>query len=232
MKARSLIDSFNYAFDGVIHTFKTQRNMRLHFLATAVVLILSLLLRLTKIEILILFITIAIVIITEMINTAVEVTVDLVTQEYHPMAAIAKNVAAGAVLVTSVLAIIVGYLIFFPKFNSRIPLVIITLQKAPAYLSMIALTLTIVLVIVGKSITKKGKPVQGGMPSGHVALSTVAASTIAFTTKNALMALLAFFLVLLVAESRIENKVHSLAEVIAGGILGFLVTWLIFQLMR
>lgn len=231
MRARSLLDSFNYAFDGVVYAFKTQRNMRFHFLATAIVLLLSLFFKLQKWEILILFLAIAFVIIAEMVNTAIEATVDLFTQEYHPKAAIAKNVAAGAVLVAAVAAILIGYIIFFPKINPLIPRVIVTLQKTPAYLSLVALAFTIVLVIAGKAITRKGRPLKGGMPSGHTALGAAAATAILFISANSLVAVLSFFLVLLIGESRMENKIHTIGEVFAGGILGFLITLLLFQIM-
>lgn len=231
MRDRTLIDSFNYAFEGVLYAFKTQRNIKIHFSAAALVLLVSLVLKLTKLEILALLTTIAFVIVTEMINTAIEVVVDMITREHHPLAAIAKNVAAGAVLVSSFLAVIVGYLIFLPKFEVMIPRVIVSLQKAPVYLSLIAIFLTVVLVITGKAITQTGKPMQGGMPSGHTALGATATTTIAFLTKNGLITLLALFLLLLIAESRIENKIHSPLEVLAGGLLGFFITILIFQLM-
>lgn len=227
---RPLIESFNSAFNGIVHAIKTERNMRLHFLATGAVLILSLYLKLEKWEILILLIAIAFVIVSEMINTAIEATVDLITTEIHPVAAIAKNVAAGAVLVSSVLALIVGYLIFYPKFNSLVPLVIEVLAKTPAYLTLIALLFTVVLVIVGKAVTKKGRPVQGGMPSGHTALGAAAATTILFLAHDSLIAILAFFMSFIIAESRMEAKIHSVFEVLAGGLLGFLITLLVFQL--
>lgn len=231
MKIRSLIECFNCAFDGVKYSLKTQRNMRIHFLATVVVLMLALIFKLTKLELLVLFITIALVILTEMINTAIEVTIDLITEEYHPKAAAAKNVAAGAVLVAAVLAAIVGFLIFFPKFDPLVPMVIESLKSAPAYLSLIALLLTMVLVIAGKTITRKGRPVQGGMPSGHTALATSAATAITFISGNSLVTLLVSFLVLLVAGSRVENKIHSWDEVFMGGLIGFLLTLIIFQVM-
>lgn len=231
MKSRNLLESFNYAFEGIIHALKTQRNMRLHFTATTLVLLASLLFQLTKVEIIILFFTIAFVIVAEMVNTAIEVVVDLITLEHHPMAAIAKNVAAGAVLIASVMAVVVGYLIFYPKIDPLIPIVIVTLQKTPAHLSLIAILITIVLVIVGKTLTKSGTPVQGGMPSGHTALSASAATAIFFISKNSLVALLAAFLLFMVAESRIENKIHSWDEVLVGGLLGFLLTLLVFQVM-
>lgn len=231
MRSRTLIDSFNYAFDGVVYAFKTQRNIRLHFLAAGIVLLVSLVLKLTKVEVLLLLATIAFVIVAEMINTAIEVTIDLITRERHPLAAIAKNVAAGAVLVASFLAVIVGYLIFFPKIEAVIPRVIVTLQRAPSYLVMIALSLTVVLVVAGKAFTQTGRPLQGGMPSGHTALAATAATTIAILSGNGLIAFLAFLLVLLVAESRLENKIHSLLEVLVGGLLGFFIALLIFRFL-
>lgn len=231
MKSRNLLESFNHAFEGVVYALKTQRNMRIHFLAMAAVLCASLILKLSKAEILILFLTIAFVIFAEMLNTAVEVVVDMFTRDPHPLAAIAKNVAAGAVLIAAVLAVIVGYLIFFPTIDAGVPRVIVTLQQAPAHLTLIAIMLTIVLVIAGKAITKRGTPVQGGMPSGHTALSAAAATVIGFVSKNSLLAVLALFLVLMVAESRIENEVHSWEEVLVGGVLGFLLTLFIFQVM-
>lgn len=231
MKVRTLLDSFNYAFDGIVYTLKTQRNMRFHFMTTAVVLLASLILKLTKLEILMLFVTIAFVIVAEMINTAIEVAVDLVTQERHPLAAIAKNVAAGAVLVASTVAVFVGYLIFFPKFDPMIPMVIVSLKKGPAYLTLLALVFTVVFTIAGKALTNTGRPVQGGMPSGHTALAAAAATAILFLTKRGLTTALAMFLLVLVAESRIESRIHTAGEVLAGGVLGFLVTTLIFQLL-
>lgn len=231
MKSRNLLESFNHAFEGVVYALKTQRNMRIHFAATAAVLCASLILKLSKVEILILFMTIAFVIVAEMLNTAVEVVVDMFTLDPHPLAALAKNLAAGAVLIASVLAVIVGYLIFFPAIDAGVPRVIVTLQQAPAHLTLIAIVLTIVLVIAGKAITKRGTPVQGGMPSGHTALSAAAATVIGFVSKNSLLAVLALFLVVMVAESRIENEVHSWGEVLVGGLLGFLLTLLIFQVM-
>lgn len=231
MKSRNLFESFNYAFEGIIYAFKTQRNMRLHFLATAAVLIASLVFKLSKLEILILFLTIALVVLAEMINTAIEVVVDLFTQAHHPLAAIAKDVAAGAVMIAAVVAVIVGSLIFFPIIEPGIPRVIHILRRAPAHLSLIAILITIGCVIVGKAVTKSGTPLRGGMPSGHAALSAAAATAIFLIANNGLITVLAGFMVFLVAESRIERKIHTWEEVLVGVLLGFLVTLLIFQIL-
>jgi diacylglycerol kinase (ATP) len=231
LKSRTLLESFNYAVAGILYAIKTQRNIRLHFVVTVAVLTTSLVLKIDRIQFLILILTIAFVIVAEMINTAIEATIDLITKEYHPVAAIAKNVAAGAVLLAAVTAIIVGYLTFFPALDPMIPRVIRALQETPAYLTLIALVFTVILVIIGKAIVKRGTPMQGGMPSGHAALSASAATVILMLAGNGLITVLALFLAFLVAESRIETKIHSWPEVLAGGLLGFLITVLIFQLM-
>lgn len=231
MKSRTLLESFNYAFEGIVYALKSQRNMRLHFLATVAVLLASLILKIKKADFLVLILTMAFVVVAEMINTAIEATIDLITQEYHPIAAIAKNVAAGAVLVAATMSLFVGYLTFFPVIDPMIPRVIVMLQQTPAYLTLIALILTVIAVVAGKSLLKRGTPMQGGMPSGHAALSASAATAISLVSKHGLITMLATFLVFLVAESRVEKEIHSWPEVLAGGMLGFLLTLLVFQIM-
>jgi len=86
MKVRKLIDSFNYAVSGIIYTLKTQRNMRVHFISAFFVLTLSLFFNFSRVELLLLFFTVSLVIIAEMINTAIEKSIDMFTKEYHPLA--------------------------------------------------------------------------------------------------------------------------------------------------
>ncbi|MCR4429852.1 MAG: diacylglycerol kinase [Tepidanaerobacteraceae bacterium] len=114
-KSRTLLESFNYAIAGIMYSFNTQRNVRIHFLMAALVLAVSPFFSLSAFELMIVIFTIAMVIITEMINTAIENTVDMVTEKYHPLAEIAKNVAAGAVLIATLNALAVAYLIFFRR---------------------------------------------------------------------------------------------------------------------
>jgi diacylglycerol kinase (ATP) len=231
LKSRTLLESFNYAFDGIVYALKTQRNMRLHFIATVIVLLATLVLKIKKTDFINLMLTIALVIVTEMVNTAIEATIDLITPEYHPMAAIAKNVAAGAVLMASGIALVVGYLVFYPVFDPLIPRVIEMLQQTPAYLTLIAFILTVLTVIAGKSLLKRGTPMQGGMPSGHAALSAAAATVIFMMARHGLITMMALFLTFLVAESRVEKAIHTWPEVLIGLLVGFLLTLLVFQLL-
>ncbi len=115
MNISKLLSSFNYAIDGIVYVLKTQRNMKIHVLVAIIVILLGLFLNVSKLELLVLIATIALVIITEMINTSIESTINLITSEYHELAKIAKNVAAGAVLIAAINAAVVGYIIFFHR---------------------------------------------------------------------------------------------------------------------
>jgi len=111
---RSLIQSFRYAFEGIKFALRTQKNFRIHFLIAVAVFSLGIYLKLGLFELDILICAICFVLITEMINTSLEEIVNLVTPTRRARATIAKDVAAGAVLFSSICAIIVGCLVFIP----------------------------------------------------------------------------------------------------------------------
>ena len=112
---KRLTDSFGHAIDGIIYCMKTQRNMRIHIAAAIMVMIASLFLRLSRTEIMILCLVIAFVIVCEMFNTAIEKAIDINIKEYNPLAKVSKDVAAGAVLVSAICSIVIGYLLFENK---------------------------------------------------------------------------------------------------------------------
>ncbi|RBP45502.1 diacylglycerol kinase [Garciella nitratireducens] len=231
MKIRKLIDSFNYAISGLIYALKTQKNMKIHFLIGTIVIFISLFVDFSRIEILILGITICLVIITELINTAIESTIDLYTKEHSPLAKIAKDVAAGAVLVAAVNSIFVAYVLFFDRIQPFAKTVFIKVQQSSGHLTFVSLILVIVVVIAMKSkFSKNGTYLLGGMPSGHSALSFSAATAIAFISKDIVIAILGYFLAITISQSRIEGKIHTPLEVIVGAVVGTLVTLLIFQM--
>ena len=112
---KPLCMAFWYAWCGVAYSIRTQRNMKIHLLAAAVVLGAALYFDIGGLEIAVLLLTIAGVITAELFNTAIEALVDMVSPEYHPLAKAAKDVAAGAVLVQAAAAIGIGYVIFADK---------------------------------------------------------------------------------------------------------------------
>ncbi|ABR49170.1 diacylglycerol kinase [Alkaliphilus metalliredigens QYMF] len=229
MKMRKLLESFNYAFEGIIYALKTQRNMKIHFVVSIVILIMSLFFELTRIEILILLMTISLVIIAEMINTSIESTIDLITDQYHIFAKIAKNVAAGAVLIAAINSIIVAYLLFFHRLNPYTSIVLEQVRQSPLHVTFITLIIVIFVTIALKAYFGRGTPLQGGMPSGHGAISFALATSITFISENMFIGTLSILMALLVCQSRIEGKIHTFFEVIMGAILGILITVIIFQ---
>ena len=109
---RNPMNGFKYAVEGVVHVFRTQRHMRFHFLTMVLVLVVSLVFKLKREEVIVLLFTITLVLAAEMFNTAIEAVVDLVTQTYHPLAKFAKDIASGAVLITAINALAIGFLLF------------------------------------------------------------------------------------------------------------------------
>lgn len=112
---KRFINSFGYAIEGLVYAFKYEQNMLVHIMATIIVVILGLFLKISSIEWLICFLIIGLVIATELINTSIEAVVDLTTTDKHPLAKIAKDTAAAAVMVFALVAILIGILIFLPK---------------------------------------------------------------------------------------------------------------------
>src|SRR5258707_59233 len=111
-RSSGVFESFNYAFEGIIHVLRTQRNMRIHFAIAVVVLVSALIINVTKLELIALLISITFVLIAEMLNSAVEAAIDIATTSFDPMAKLAKDVAAGAGLVATAKALAQGYLAF------------------------------------------------------------------------------------------------------------------------
>ena len=112
---KKLINSFKYAIEGIISSFKTERNMKIHVLAMIVVIALGLFFKLNKVEWCFIIIAIASVISAELFNTAIETVIDMVSPERNPKAKLAKDIAAGAVLVVAIGAAIIGFIIFGPQ---------------------------------------------------------------------------------------------------------------------
>jgi len=113
-------ESFRFAATGMVQALRSERNMRIHIVAAILAVLLSHALRLGSLEIAVVVLATVIVIVAEMVNTALEHLVDMVTAEYHPLAAKVKNIAAGAVLTAAVGAAVVGIIIFGPRLVSMI----------------------------------------------------------------------------------------------------------------
>lgn len=230
MRSRSLLWSFNYAIAGIVYALRTQRNMRLHGVAAAAVLVSALALGVTKLEAIALLFVIGLVLIAELANTAIEATVDLAVDRFDPLAKTAKDVAAGAVLISSLVAVAVGYLVFFERLSRVATEGLRLVRQGMPTLTVVALGLTGLLVLAVKAARREGSFLRGGWPSGHTALAVSAATAVGYASNSAKMWLLALFIAALVAQSRVESETHTIPQVVFGGVLGFLITTAVFQI--
>jgi diacylglycerol kinase (ATP) len=228
----SVFESFNYAIEGVIHVLRTQRNMRIHFAVAVVVLAVAVAVGVAKLELIALLLAIAFVLVAEMVNSAIEGAIDVSTTSFDPNAKLAKDIAAGAVLIASVTALGVGYLVFSHAAAHRSARLLDRVRDAPAEITLAALILVVLIVIATKAWTGRGTPLRGGLPSGHSALAFagwMAATYVINDDHRFLISSLTFIMALLVAQTRVEAGVHSALEVLYGGVLGALITLVVFQ---
>jgi diacylglycerol kinase (ATP) len=231
--APSILDSFNFAFEGIIHVLRTQRNMRIHFSAAVAVLVAAVATGVSRLELIALLLSIAFVLIAEMINTAIEGAVDVSTTSFDPNAKLSKDIAAGAVLIATVNAVAVGYLVFSGQVADASTRLLDRLANAPAELSLVALVLTILLVIATKALTGRGRPLRGGLPSGHaaVAFAIWMAVTLIVDAHRFLISSLVLIGALLVAQTRVEAGIHSALEVFYGALLGSITALAVIQVL-
>lgn len=232
MKIKKMVDSFNYAISGIVETVRTQRNMKIHLIAALLILISCFLIDISKAEFLILCITVTMVLAAEVINTAIEATIDMAANHYHPLAKIAKNAAAGAVLITAINSLIVGYIIFWDKISLISYSAIKNVKNSNPYMVLIALVFVILSTLIVKSIYGEGTPLKGGMPSGHSAISFSIATAISLITEDPMCILLSYLMAIITAQSRVDSEVHSILEVVVGALFGSFLTLFIFIIFK
>jgi diacylglycerol kinase (ATP) len=213
--------------------------MRIHILVAAVILIMALVLDISKGELTILCVMITIVLISEISNTAAEAVANFISPQEHPEVKIIKDIAAGAVLLTSISAVLVGCLIFLPYVYTGAESILARLRETPWHLSAISVIAIAVIAVAFKICTSQSERLRlrGGMPSLHSALAfsawTVILFSMAETPKRVASVIvgLTFALAAMVASSRVKDNIHNLLEVLIGSLLGISITALIFHLI-
>lgn len=230
MPLKRWIRSANFAIEGILHGTKTQRHLRYHLYSAALILVLSYVLGISRNDFLIVALTVIVVLLAELMNTAIEAMVDLVSPRQCEKARIAKDVAAGAVLTTAFGAAVIGYLVLFPYIRDGFRGGFHIAKHSPDEIAVMAVTLVLILVVVTKAYFGKGTPLWGGIPSGHSALAFSLWVILSYMTGSLTLSIIGFLLSSAVAASRVMLKVHTVGEVILGGIMGALLTFLLFRI--
>jgi len=208
--------------------------MRIHIIAALLVILLSLFLKLTRLELALLILVISLVIICEIINTAVEHLVNMVTEKHHPIAKIIKDLTAAAVFFASVCAVLTGYLVLVRRDTLQRLSDSIVIEKVSAYPPHISAAVVFVVIFISliiKALGEKNPSIEGGMPSIHTALAFSLASMVFIASSSVNVFILALFLALMVAQARVSGGIHSLWEVVAGAFLGTGITVFLFQVL-
>ena len=237
IKNDNFIEACNNAVNGIIYAATTQRNIKIQLVLAVIIMVLCLFYGLETTEFLCLVFAVFMVIFAEMINTAIETVVDLFVDVYHPKAKIAKDVAAGAVVLSACNALIVGYFIFFKAENLKAisDSIFNNMVKSPLHLAFVAIILVIIGVIAIKASCSKKKErgqliKEGFVPSGQSALAFAALTAIWLNSKDIVTFSLALILSILVAGNRIYNNARTKAEVVFGASMGVLIVLLVYGL--
>lgn len=221
MSARNLIKSFQYALNGIIHALTTQRNMRIHFGIALLVMVLSLILGVNRWEALLLFVAITLVIITELFNTAIEAIVDMATEQFHPLAKVAKDVAAGAVFVTAGLAIAVGMTVFIPYVYFPAQAALVKKFYSPDVGAVFMLGLVLFATIFLKALARYRE--WRVSPSLTTSLAVSIVFLVWVMTLHLIVSLLVTILCLLFVWSRLRIQ-PSWPPIFCGAVAGGLIT--------
>ena len=237
LKNDNFIEAWYNAINGIVYTATTQRNFRIQLVLAVIVLALSLFYGLGTTEFFCLVFALFFVIFAEMVNTAIETVVDLFVDVYHPKAKIAKDVAAGAVVLSACNALIVGYFIFFNAENMKAisDSIFNNMVKSPQHLAFVAIILVVIAVIAIKASCSKKKErgqliKEGFVPSGQSAVAFAALTAIWINSKDIVTFTLALVLSLLVVGNRVYNNARTKAEVVFGACMGVLIVMLVYGL--
>ena len=228
----SFLDAWKNAINGIIYATTTQRNVKIQLVIAILVVIVSLFFDLSRAEFLCFLFTIILILFAEMCNTAIETVVDLYVDVYHPKAKIAKDVAAGGVVVTTINAVIVAYFLFFDKISEIGLNFIENVVNSPVHLAFAALVIVVIaiLALIATAKTNKHRGLNHKfMPSGFATLAFAANRIIWLLAKeNIIIITLSLVLAILVAASRIEAKAHKVSEIVFSACVGIIAILLIY----
>ncbi|KPJ64651.1 hypothetical protein AMK68_01040 [candidate division KD3-62 bacterium DG_56] len=235
VKSKSLVESFRYAFEGMSHVLHSQRHVRYQLVIFAMVLAVGLAIPVTAFEFAALILAMGLLLVAELVNTAVEAVVDLITDRYEVLAKVAKDIAGAAVLVASVTAAVAVSAVFLH--NQGIQRLLseqreVTPRSGP-YIVLMSAGLLCILVVLGKIYGGRGRLLRGGVISGHSALAFLLFGSIFLLTHmEPVTSVVALLLALLVSQSRVDAGIHTVREVVTGALLAVLVIGVVFAFQR
>lgn len=232
MKNRSVWESLNNALGGIILSLRYERNIRFHFVIGLAVFIYTLFLSLTMVERALIVFAICFVITAEMFNTAIEHIIDFfITTNPNPVIRMIKDISSGAVFLVAVNAILVGFFILYRNSYSHVGWLVRRVRSMENMTIFFSIVIVISLVVLIKALTKTGTPFHGGFPSGHAAFGFSVFALSVLYVEQYIITVLVFIMAFIMAKSRLDKGVHTPVQVVSGGVLGFLITVLVNNIL-
>jgi diacylglycerol kinase (ATP) len=222
--------SVDNAIEGILYAAKTERHVRFHLYSAAALLVVCFTFGINKWEFIILTTMAAVVIVAEMFNSSIESVVDLVSPHKQESARIAKDIAAGAVLISSFVSLAAAYFILKPYVSDFYHNGIKISRHSGDDIAVASLIIIMIFVVILKAYHGQAHPLKGGMPSGHAALSFSIFVSISLINPIPSFIILSLTFAVIVSLSRIYLKIHSFIEVLAGAVLGSVTTFLLFKM--
>lgn len=231
-KNKTLFSAMKHSLNGIIHAFKTERNLRIDYLIGALVLICSLFFDFSKTEMICLLLTIGFVIFAEMINSTVEYVVDLITDEYNENAKAAKDIAAGGVLIAGGISVIVAYFLFVDKISNASTTLLHSILSSRSHLLVTILFVILLLTVVIKGLlTKKGDDYVESFPSSRVSISFGLATYLYIITDSFLVGGISLALAFIISSLKKEKDKVSTLHLIISALLGIIIVLAVYQIM-
>lgn len=228
---KNFFEAWKNATNGIIYGTTTQANVRKQLVIIACVMVASLFFDLSKLEFIALIFAFLLIIFAEMINTAIETVVDLYTDLYHPKAKIAKDVAAGAVVIAALNALVITYFILFDKIGMAGTSIIKTVIHTPAYLAFVAIALAIIITVALKAAKiQNRKENKQLIVSGQSMIAFAAVTAIWINTENIVIVALALTMAIIISLNRVDSNQRTKLEVVLGALIGILITLLVYGL--
>ncbi len=230
-KNKTFFIAMGHALDGIIRAFKTERNLRIDYIIGLFVLVLSLFFNFTKTEFACICLTIGFVIFSEMINSTVEYIVDLMTDKYDDRAKAAKDIAAGGVLISSIVAVAVAYFLFMDKLKYATTSVLTSILESKTHIFFTIIFAITLLIIILKGIFGKHYKYSKAFPSARIAFSFGATMYLYLITKSLLVSGVSLLLSLIICQLKSDEDKAGIYHIIFSAALGILVVLVIYQIV-
>lgn len=231
VKNKNFAKALGHSMDGIIRAFKTERNLRIDYFIAICVLLASIVLGFNKTEFVCLCLTIGFVIFSEMMNSVAEYIVDLVTDKYDDRAKAAKDIAAGGVLISSSIAVIVAYFLFADKLTSATTAIISSIFESKSHILFTMIFMIVILVIILKGLFGKGEDYAHTGPSLKIALAFGMSTYACIITRSFLVAVICGILSFMIFGMKVANTKARTINMIYSALLGIILVIVVYQLV-